>query len=131
MYLFASLLQQWKLHKDEDAACCFEQILEAVLSKTAATHLPSYKPSKYGDQDMLGPAREGQTHKRFFAYGLLYMDSLVLVNQQRLTFISCVWTLDAVWRTYQEWWSIGIDSERESKETVLSAHIDDDDITEI
>ena len=38
----------------------------------------------------------------------------VHVGQPAKTYINSVWTLDVVWRTYQEWWIIGIDSKRES-----------------
>ena len=36
-------------------------------------------------------------------------------------------TLGAVKKTYQVWWLIGIDGERESREYILSACLDDDD----
>ena len=55
------------------------------------------------------------------------MDTLVLANQQKIINFSSVQTLDAVWTTYQERWSIGVDSEIEPKESVLSIVDDDDD----
>ena len=55
------------------------------------------------------------------------MDTLVLVNQQRLTFIGSVQTLDAVSRTSQERLLRGMDVEKESKESVLSKLLDHDD----
>ena len=36
-----------------------------------------------------------------------------LADQQRLTYISYVWTLNVSWRTSWEWWVIGMDGERE------------------
>ena len=62
-----------------------------------------------------------------FFHGLLDMDTLVLADQQKLTSISSVQTLDAILRTCKEWWFIGTDGERESRGFVLSARIDDDD----
>ena len=60
-----------------------------------------------------------------FSYGLLHIDTLLLADQQKLTFTSCVWTLDAVWKIYRELWTLGMDGNRESKESVLSAYFDD------
>ena len=42
------------------------------------------------------------------------MDMPVLADQQELMYVSSVWTLDVVWKTCQEQWMIGMDSERES-----------------
>ena len=47
-----------------------------------------------------------------FSYGLLYKDVLVLADQQGLTEISSVQTLDTVERTYQEQWMIGMSGKR-------------------
>ena len=62
-----------------------------------------------------------------FSYGLLYMDTPVLADQQRLTYISSVQTVDAAKRTFLEWWIIGIDSKRDSVQST-QLDIDDDDI---
>ena len=59
-----------------------------------------------------------------FSHEVLQMDTLVLANKQKLIFISFVQTLDAILRTYQELWLIGMDGERMSRESVLSAHLD-------
>ena len=62
-------------------------------------------------------------------YGLLHKDTPVLANQQKLTFISSVQTLDAVEKTCQARWQTEMDSEKESKESVLLAcHDDGDDL---
>ena len=45
---------------------------------------------------------------------LQHMDTKALTDQQKLTCISSVRTLDAVKRTYQERWTIGMDSETEA-----------------
>ena len=66
-----------------------------------------------------------------FSHGLLHMDISVLANQQRLTFISSVRTLDTVNSTYEEIWPIEMDSERESKESVLMTRFDDDEDDDI
>ena len=49
----------------------------------------------------------------------------MLADQQRLTFISSMQTLDAIWSIYQEQWPVGTDGEKESRESVLLASYDD------
>ena len=103
---------RWELHKD--ATCCFEQILEAAPLKTA-TDLPSCKPSEWDEQYMLVNACEVRTYSIVtFSQGLLHMDSSVK-------------TLDAINRIYQEWCPIELDGERESRESILLAQLDDYD----
>ena len=51
------------------------------------------------------------THKWLFSYGLEHVETLVVVDQQRLTDISSVWTLDVVWKIGQKRWITGTDSE--------------------
>ena len=55
------------------------------------------------------------------------MDILVSANQQKLTFISSMWTLEVAKRTFKEQLVIGIDGERASKESGLLACLDDED----
>ena len=55
------------------------------------------------------------------------MDAPVLTDQYGLTYISSVRTQDATYKTYQERWMIGTDSEREFGKYVLSAQLDDDE----
>ena len=62
---------------------------------------------------------------------LLHMDTPVLASQQKLIFISSVQTLNADWRTCQKWWMIGIDGEKESRESVLPAQLDDDSLNAV
>ena len=52
--------------------------------------------------------------------------TLVLVGQQKFTFISFIWTLDGTYRICKVQWLIWMDGERKSKETMLSAHFDDE-----
>ena len=52
------------------------------------------------------------------------MDAPVLANQQGLTYIGSVRTLDTVLKTHLEWWMIGMDGEN----SVLSAWRDDVDL---
>ena len=40
------------------------------------------------------------------------------------TYISSMWTLDAVERTCQEWWPIGVDGEQKSRDSLLSAWLE-------
>ena len=58
-----------------------------------------------------------------FSYELLHMDTLVLTNQQELTFISSVRTLDAIKMTYLERSLMGTNGE--IKEFVLSVRFGD------
>ena len=55
------------------------------------------------------------------------MDTPVLADQQGLTYISSVRTLDATWKTFQEHWTIGTNGEKESASSVQLARRDDDD----
>ena len=84
--------KQRKLRKD--AACCFEQILEAfTLQKSycTATNLQSHNPSKKDKQDIVGTTWKVSTYPlRTFSYVLLDMD----------TAIRFVRTLDAVCKAY-------------------------------
>ena len=51
-------------------------------SSYSASYYPSHKPSK---QDLLGTAGEVRTtSKVMFSYGLLHMDTPVMVDQQKL-----------------------------------------------
>ena len=78
------------------AVCCFEQNLEAAPHKMA-TNLPYHKPSKKDEQDILDTAEEVRINSwETFFYGLLHMDTPMLVNLQKLTFISSVQILDAI-----------------------------------
>ena len=55
------------------------------------------------------------------------VDSFTWIHQQRLVFISSVGTLDAIYMTYQKRLLIKTNGERESRESVLSARLDDED----
>ena len=55
------------------------------------------------------------------------MDVALLAVLQGLTYINSVQTLDIVERTFQEWWMIGMDGERESGNSMLPSWFDDDD----
>ena len=63
-----------------------------------------------------------------FSYGLSYMDVPVWADQEVLTYISSVPTLDAVLKTCQEQQRIGTDGEKESGNTMLSAWLDNKEI---
>ena len=86
-----------------------------------ATYLPSHKPSKWDEQDML--EMQGQTHKLSNKHG--HMDTLVLADQQKLTFIICADTGYCL-QDLNGWLS-GQDGKIEWRESVLSAIFDDDD----
>ena len=55
------------------------------------------------------------------------MDAPVLADQQGLTYISSVRTLNAVLRTCQKQGTIRLGSERESINFISSVQLDDDD----
>ena len=59
------------------------------------------------------------------------MYTTVLADQQKLTFISSLHTLDAIKRTCQEWWPIRTDGKKDSRESVPSDCFDDDDDDDI
>ena len=68
-----------------------------------------------------------------FSYGLLHMDTPVLNDHQKFTFISSVLTLDVILKTHQEQWTTGTDGKIESRKSMLTARLaaaaaaDDDD----
>ena len=78
---------------------------------------------------MLGRAGEIKIHSLgSFSHGLEHMDTSALADLEKFTFISSVWSLDAIERIYWEWWQIGMDGVRELRESILLAcHNDDDD----
>ena len=51
-------------------------------------------------------------------------DVPVLANQHKHIYISFVWTLDVVWKTYWKQWMIGTDGEREPEKSILSKWFD-------
>ena len=55
------------------------------------------------------------------------MATPVLDEQHKHTFIICARTLSAVEKTYPVRWSIGTDSDKETKESVLSGCLVDDE----
>ena len=74
----------------------FDQILEAVPHKTTAVQLPASHLTNYpsfNKQDMLGTVVEVGMKS------YTCIDTPVLDDKERLTFISSVWTLDASKRT--------------------------------
>ena len=108
--------------------CCFEQILEATFLAAVwplTTHLKNH-PSKMNKTT--GEARKNSLVT--FFWGLLHMSTPVLVYQQELIHISSVWTLDVVWRICWEWWMIGMDREKESGNSILSASLDVNDVNQ-
>ena len=61
-----------------------------------------------------------------FSNELLHMDVPVFTDHQKFTYIRSVRTLDAG-GPLRSLWTIGMDSEKESRNPVLSEHLDDDD----
>ena len=60
------------------------------------------------------------------SYALLHIDTPVLAGQQKLIFISSVQTLNVINKGCQEQWPIGMDDKTESRESMVSAHLDDE-----
>ena len=100
--------------------CFFTQILEATSHKTKAVQpLTSMSQTIQDQKDTLGIAEEVRTNSKLMVfYGLLLMDTPVLPDQQGLSYIWFVWTLDAVSRIYHKRLKIRMDRE--------SDHVDDD-----
>ena len=74
------------------AECCFE-----ANSSYTATNLPSPKPYKKGEQNMLGFAGQVRMNTQVtFFDDFLHMDTLVLIYQQKIVFISSVQTVDTI-----------------------------------
>ena len=71
-------------------------------------------------------AGEARKNLKGMFYGPLHMDVPVLVRQQELIFIGSVWTQDVVGKTYQEWWMIEMDGERELGKSVIASWLHDD-----
>ena len=61
-----------------------------------------------------------------FSNGLLYMDKLELADQQRLKYITSLWTLSAASRTFQAQWTIETNEEKESRDAIPLAWLYDD-----
>ena len=112
----------WELHKD--TVCYVKQILGAASYKNTAVQ-PSYKPSKLYEQNIQGNVEEGQTQRWHFPRDSY---SPVLVTLQKLIFIQSVWTQDSILKTYQEQWLIGMNGKRKSRESMLLAHFNDDEM---
>ena len=95
-------------------------LLDTVFNKSYKQHLTnncwaatSDKPSQWVEWDMTGTAGEVRPNSEIAYFnGHLDTDTPVLGDQYKLRFIRSVWTLDAVKRTYREWWPIGSDDKR-------------------
>ena len=96
-------------------------------SSCTATYLPSHKPSKSDKEDMLGTAGEVRMNSYLMSYRLPHLATPVLADQQRLTYINSVQTLDTVKKIYYVQWTVGTDGKKGLGNFVLSAWLDDDD----
>ena len=66
-------------------------------SSYMATYLPSHKSSKLDKQNTMDTGGEVRMNPNTtFFYEVIYMDIPMLADQQRIRFISSVWTQDAV-----------------------------------
>ena len=117
---------RWEVQKD--VAHYFKQILLVAFYKTAAVQpLTSYltnhaiKMRRY-----VGNTTE-RSKDKLMNENLKW--SRLHTYIERLTFTSFVRSLDTVKRTCEAWWLLETNGEKESRESVLSAHFDDDDHT--
>ena len=79
----------------KNAICYLKQILEAAPYQKSS--LPPTSQNIQNKQDKLDTAGEVRTNSQaIFLYGLLYMGTPVLANQQGLTYIISTWTLDTI-----------------------------------
>ena len=91
---------RWEQHKD--AAWCFEQILEPTSHKKAVeVSFTSYLTNCLNEQDILG-----------------------ITGNILLWTFPHVQTLDAMKRNCYDWWPLGMDSKRESMESMSSTCLD-------
>ena len=110
----------WELHKD--AACCFEQILEASPLKTAAVQpLTSHLANHISK---MSKTCWHKTHK------WCSMDYYMWTHQCWPTSKNLYWAalwriLGVVLRIFQEWWLIGMTGKWESKESMLWLWLND------
>ena len=105
-------------------------------------NLPPISQALHDEEDMLGIAVEVRMNPYIeLSNGLPLMDTPVLVEQQALSYISIVQTLETVERTSQERWKIRMEwlererereregeRERDSGSFVISKRLDDIDI---
>ena len=87
---------KWEQYRN--AMSCFEQLLEAATNKIATVgHLPPITQNIQDELDLLGTTGEVKADDlAMFSSGLLHIDTLMLTNQQKLTFISSVRALDVI-----------------------------------
>ena len=127
-------MDAYKTHKEWDgnctrkAACCHRQSLKIIPHKTPAVQ----SPTSYLANHSRGTkhARHWWRNKDKLISNCIFMDSYLwthqcLTAQQKFTYIISVWILDAGWRTHQEWWMMGMDGNRESRNSMLSGWFDD------
>ena len=111
---------RWKLHNN--AACYSEQILEAAPHKMAAvralaSHLTNHS-SKTNKTCQALLEKQECSHKSYS--GLPPMKTQVLIKQQGLIFICFVQVPDAILKTCQEWWMIGMNGKRVKQICVIT-----------
>ena len=95
----------WERHKN--ATCCFEIILEATYHKIAAVRPPT--------SHLINHPRKIDKNARHLwrSKDEGISNAPVLADQQRLTCISLVRTLDVFWRTCEEQWMMRTDVENQ------------------
>ena len=124
LFLFVSVWKKCSVSTTQERHVLFKTNPVSSMPQNgncSVTYLPSHKQSK---QDMLNTAGEEKINSEVtFFYGLLPMDTPVLVVRERLRHISFVQTSDVVYGSCWEWWPMGTDVERKgkSRESVLLA----------
>ena len=111
MYVYIDRIWHWMTYKGWYA-----------IKPNQPTNQPTMgvHPIKIKQTRPAGHCRRNKTNSNVtFSCRLLTRKTSMLANQQKLTFISSMQTLGAIYKTYQEWWPIGADGERESRESML------------
>ena len=83
----------------------FEQVLEAAVW-SLTSHLKKH-PSKTSKTHRTLLDKQRQAYNWCSSMDLMH--GCPSVGQPVRTCITSVWTLDIAWRTFQEWWMIGMD----------------------
>ena len=105
--------------------CIITFTFRLITLGLAPPHIPSPKPSRLNEQDMLSVAGDVRTDSlAMFFYGLLHMDTPVLADYQGITYISSSQTLD------DQPGMMDKSNDRQERErermSALSAKLDDD-----
>ena len=120
---------RWELHKN--AVNYMKQILEAKPHKTTLvrplTSSLKNHPSKANETCETLQEKQRQTHKWCSSADVPpYMNVPIMVEQQEFIYIYSKQIQDVVWKTFQEWRMIGMEGKWESKKSMQSVQLDNE-----